>query len=886
MVTELPKAYEPKNVEERMTRLWQEGGYFRAENREGSKGPFCIVIPPPNAYYSLHMGHALDMTVQDAIIRWKRMQGYDALWLPGTDHAGIGAEVVLERELAERGLTKPVLGRERFIEELWRNTREAHDRIVGQLNRLGCSCDWTRERFTLDERYVAAVRKVFVALAKEGLIYKGQRIVNYCPRCNTTLSDLEVEHEEEEGRLWYIDYPMVEGEGVVTVATTRPETMLGDTGVAVHPEDERWSAAVGRAVMLPLMERPIPVIADEQVDMAMGTGAVKVTPAHDPADFEIGQRHGLKQVVVIGPEGKMTEQAKQYAGLDRYACREKVLEDLKARGLLRKVEAHRHSVGHCWRCKTVVEPLVSSQWFVKMESLARLGMEAVEKGLVRLVPERWVKVYMDWLANVRDWPISRQLWWGHPLWAWRCEDCEQWTFSEEDPSVCEHCGSARLVQEEGVLDTWFSSAMWPFATLGWPEDTEDLRYFYPTAVLVTGYDILFFWVARMIFMGMKFTGREPFREVFLHGLVRDERGRKMTKSEGNVIDPLDWVERYGADALRFALLSGLAHGQDLALGEQRAVGARNFCNKVWNAARLVLINSEGEQVPTEAPQPASLAERWILSRLKTTIEGVTEGLEGYRFDEAARLAHSFVWHEFCDWYLEMAKADFASEDARRRACALHTAHYVLRAAVALLHPFVPFLTEEIWQRLREHASLAPSLSIAAWPEGTGLVRDEEAEEAMSAVMAVVKAVRNARADLGFPAQARLDVTLGRDEVWQKNAEEAEAALRRLARAGAVGFLHRGDSVPEVAIEVEAEGHQVLVSVPEKVVDYERLLAEAGATAEKLEQELSEVEARLADEDFLSRAAEKAVVRQRQKRDHLAEQLARARRRIELLSKLG
>ena len=887
MATELPKAYEPSTVEERMVEFWQKGGYFRAERRAESKGPFCIVIPPPNAYYALHMGHALDMVVQDAIIRWKRMQGYDALWLPGTDHAGIGAEVVLERQLAEQGLTKPVLGREKFVEALWKNTREAHDRIVGQLNRLGCSCDWTRERFTLDQGYVRAVRKVFVALGKEGLIYKGQRIVNWCPRCATTLSDLEVEHEEEEGRLWYIDYPGEGGGPGVTVATTRPETMLGDTGVAVHPEDERWQATVGKTVILPLMERPIPVIADDAVEREMGTGAVKVTPAHDAADFEIGERQGLPQVVVIGADGCMTAEAKQYAGLDRYECRERVLEDLKARGLLRKEEIHRHSVGHCWRCKTTVEPLLSTQWFVRMESLARLGMEAVERGLVRITPERWRRVYLDWLAAVRDWPISRQLWWGHPLWAWQCRKCGEWTFSEEDPVACGHCGADELVQEEGVLDTWFSSALWPFATLGWPDDTEDLRYFYPTSVLVTGYDILFFWVARMIFSGMKFTGREPFEEVFLHGLVRDERGRKMTKSEGNVIDPLDWVESYGADALRFALLSGLAHGQDLPMGEQRAVGARNFCNKLWNAARLVLMRSGDQRVPAEAPEPRSLAERWILSRCRATIEAVTAGLEGYRFDEAAWAVYSFVWHEFCDWYLEIAKADLQAEEDHRRARVLQTAHYVVRTALGLLHPFIPFLTEQVWHSLRQHTDLPESLSVARWPEGRELARDEQVEEAMTALMAVVRAVRNVRSDLGFGGAVKLEVELALEgtplDAWRG---EVADAVERLAGAGAVAFAEKGQEAAEGAIVEEAGGVAVRVVVPARPEEFEKMLGGAQGVVEKLAKQLAETEERLRDEAFVSRAAEQAIARQRRRRDDLEEQLGRARRRVELLQRLG
>jgi len=893
----LPKVYDPKPVEGRQARRWQEANLFRAVRRPESKGPFCIVIPPPNVTGSLHIGHALDMVVQDAIIRWKRMQGYDVLWLPGTDHAGIGTEVVVERALAERGLNKVSVGREAFLEETWRQKQMAHDSIVSQLTSLGCSCDWSRERFTLDEHYSRVVRKVFVALAQEGLIYRGKRIVNWCPRCQTTLSDLEVEYSDEQGRLWYIDYPLQEGEGFLTVATTRPETMLGDTGVAAHPGDARWQGLRGKTAVLPLMNRPLPVVFDERVDPEMGTGLVKVTPAHDPVDFDIGQSHGLDQVMVIGLDGRMTEAAKQYAGLERYACRQKVLDDLAALGLLRKVEEHQHRVGHCWRCRTVIEPLASTQWFVKMAPLAALGREAVERGLVRFTPQRWTKVYLDWLSNIRDWPISRQLWWGHPLPAWQCGACGGWTYAEEDPSACAQCGSCELKQEEGVLDTWFSSALWPFATLGWPEPTEDLEYWYPTSVLVTGYDILFFWVARMVMTAMKFTGRQPFHEVFLHGLVRDERGRKMTKSEGNVIDPLEWVEKYGADALRFALLSGLAHGQDLALGEQRALSARNFCNKVWNLSRFVLMNRPGEGSPLEVgpgepratPQPRNLPERWILSRCARTIQSVTESLQGYRFDEAAQSVYQFVWHEFCDWYAEIAKRDLYGGDEQARRHALHMLHYLLSQSLALLHPFIPFLTEEVWQHLRAHLALPENLCCSAWPEADLSVIDPTAEAQMQTVMEVVRAARNLRAELGlrpgFPTRLRVSPGVDMD-AWP---EELPALVTHLGSLGPCEPLVPSESRDERSdphLSMQVGEVELVVTFPGGIPDLGAHLQQAQKAVQEAEEALRRTEARLDNQEFLSKAAPEAIISQRQKRDDLREKLEKARRRLSLYESLA
>ena len=695
----LSKGYEPADVEGKWYSYWEERGLFRPD-MDSKNDPFCIVIPPPNVTGFLHMGHALNNTLQDILCRYKRMDGYNVLWQPGTDHAGIATQNVVEKALASKGLTRHEVGREKFIDMVWSWREEYGGGIINQLKRLGSCCDWSRERFTMDEGLSRAVRTVFVQLYEEGLIYRGDYIINWCPRCHTALADLEVEHEERESHLYHVRYPFEDGNGYLVVATTRPETMLGDTAVAVNPEDERYSDASGRHVILPLVNRPIPVIFDRYVDMEFGTGALKITPAHDPNDFEIGTTHNLDRVKVIDDDGKMNELAGPYRGMDRFECRERVLEDLKSAGLLEKVEPYQHAVGHCYRCKTMIEPLLSKQWFVRVKPLAEKAIAAVRDGRTRIVPLQWEGVYYDWMTNIRDWCISRQIWWGHRIPAWYCEKCNELIVAREAPETCPSCGSSALRQETDVLDTWFSSALWPFSTLGWPDHTEYLRTFYPTSVLITGFDILFFWVARMMMMGIHFMGDVPFRDVYIHALVRDAEGKKMSKSKGNVIDPLEVIDRFGTDAFRFTLAALAAQGRDVKLSEERIAGYRNFVNKIWNSARLALMNlDESDAVTGPDDEVLSLADRWILTRLRDVTRDVRAALEDYRFNDAAALCYHFTWHEFCDWYLEMAKQGLYSEDEDLKRSTRSVVRTVLLGVIRLMHPFMPFVTEEIWSRM-------------------------------------------------------------------------------------------------------------------------------------------------------------------------------------------
>ncbi|MGB4483327.1 MAG: valine--tRNA ligase, partial [bacterium] len=739
----LSTVYNPRVVEDKWYQYWMEGDYFRP-TIDPEQEPFTIVIPPPNVTGALHMGHALDNTIQDVLIRWKRMTGVPTLWLPGTDHAGIATQARVVESLAQEGLTPQDLGREKFLERTWQWKEQYGGRIIEQLKRLGASCDWSRERFTMDEGCSRAVREVFVSLFEKGLIYRGDYIVNWCPQCGTAISDIEVEHEEEEGKLWHFRYPLIDGEGYVTVATTRPETILGDTAVAVHPEDERYRDLVGKRLVLPGVGRQIPIVADPYVDPEFGSGAVKVTPAHDPNDFLIGLRHGLEQVVVMAPDGTMNENAGKYQGMDRLECREALVADFDREGYLVKVEDHLHAVGHCSRCDTTIEPLLSKQWFVRMKPLAEPALEAVRQGQIRFVPERFTKIYCDWLENIRDWCISRQLWWGHRIPVWYCQDCDEIIASREDLNQCPHCGG-EVEQDPDVLDTWFSSALWPFSTLGWPDDTEDLNYFYPTSVLVTGRDIIFFWVARMIFMGLEFMQEEPFREVLIHGLVLDSQGRKMSKSLGNGIDPLEVIEEYGADTLRFMLMTSTTPGNDMRFYWERVENCRNFANKIWNASRFALMNlTDFQPEGIEEDQLAySMADRWILSRLNRTIARVTEELEEYQLGEAATTLYEFIWGEFCDWYIEMIKPRlYAKEDGEGRRTSQYVLWKVLETTLRLLHPFMPFITEEIWQHL-PHGG--PSICVAPWPEAGDT--DPAVEEEMERIMAVIRGVRNIRAEM-------------------------------------------------------------------------------------------------------------------------------------------
>ncbi|MGD9519864.1 MAG: valine--tRNA ligase [Armatimonadota bacterium] len=880
---EMPKAYEHEQVEAKWYPYWLEKGVFNAEvNPE--RRPFCIVIPPPNVTGVLHMGHALDCSIQDFLTRRRRMQGYEALWIPGTDHAGIATQNVVEAMLAAEGKTRYDLGREAFVEKVWQVANAHHDGIVRQLQRLGASVDWRRERFTLDEVSSRAVREAFVTLYEQGLIYRGARMINWCPRCKTGLSELEVEHNEHDGHLWYLRYPAPDGGPGVVVATTRPETMLGDTAVAVHPHDERYRHLVGQTVLLPLMDREIPVIADEAVDPQFGTGAVKVTPAHDPNDFEMGQRHNLASIKVLDEEGTMTEAAGAYAGLDRYEARKQVVADLESLGLLERVEKYSHSVGHCYRCDTAVEPLVSTQWFVTMEPLARKGLAAVDEGHVRFVPERWAKVYRDWLENIRDWCISRQLWWGHRIPVWYCKGCGREICSREDPTTCPDCGSGELEQDPDVLDTWFSSGLWPFSTLGWPEQTPELEYFYPTSVLVTAYDIIFFWVARMIMDGMHFVGEKPFDEVFIHGLVRDEKGQKMSKSRGNVVDPLEIVDKYGADALRFALLQLITHGQDCRYSEDRLVGARNFCNKLWNATRFVLMNLPEEVLPGEIPvEDLSLADRWILSRHAAMLARLDEEIEGYNLAQAADVVYSYIWNEFCDWYVELAKPSLYQEATpeRRRATQI-VLQRVLGDLLCVLHPFMPFLTEELWQRVYPGRG---SIVRESWPAAEQAWRDEAAEEQMDLVQQVISAVRSLRADLTVPFSKKAPLILvAEDEDTAELLTRQREEIGFLAAASEVRVVGRDEPLPADALSTKVGPVEALVGLRE-AIDVPAEIGRLRKRLTELDREIKSTQRKLMNEQFLRRAPEEVVARETQRLDEAKERAAKFERYLQALEAL-
>jgi len=880
---EFPKTYNAEEAEEKWYDFWVEKGYFRPEiNPEGS--PYCIVIPPPNVTGSLHMGHALNATLQDILVRWMRMRGMRALWLPGTDHAGIATQNVVERMLEKQGLSRHGLGREEFIKKvrLWKE--EYGGRIIHQLKELGASCDWQRERFTLDEGLSRAVREVFVRLYEDGLIYRAERLINWCPRCHTALSDLEVEHEELQGELTYIKYPLSEGAGHVTVATTRPETMLGDTAVAVNPEDDRWKGSIGGKVRLPLTERLIPVIGDGAVEPAFGSGAVKITPAHDFNDEEVAKRHGLPSITVIGKDGKMTPEAgPKYAGLDRYEARRRVLEDLHAQGLIERSEPYKHSVGHCYRCKTIIEPLGMPQWFVKVGPLAGPAIKAVKEGKIRIIPEGWANSYYAWMENIKDWCISRQIWWGHRIPVWHCADCGEANVARSAPEKCRKCGSAALRQDEDVLDTWFSSALWPFSTLGWPEKTPDLKAFYPTSVLVTAFDILFFWVARMIMMGLRFMGDVPFRDVYIHALVRDPEGRKMSKSKGNVIDPLTLIEKYGADAFRFTLAAFAAQGRDIRFSTERVEGYRHFINKLWNAARFIEGGASGPSLSESGAKiklgiedidigRLPLSGRWILSRLHHTIEEVNASLEAYRFNEAAGSVYHFLWHEFCDWYIETAKTEIENKETAK--CLL----YVLETTLRLLHPFMPFVTEELWQSLP--LKKGESITVAPYPKGARL--DEEAEAVMTHVMDAVSAIRTIRGELNIPPAAEINavVRTGSNEAGDALAGNIHY-IKKLARARDIRV--GADAVRPEGSAISIRG-QCEVYVPiAGLIDIEAELGRLGKDMQKTEESIRFVEGKLANEDFVRNAPESVIIKERQKLDELR---SKRDRLVEGIEKLG
>ena len=864
MRRDLPKTYDPKLVESQIYDMWLENDCFKAEPDPDRK-PYSIVMPPPNVTGQLHMGHALDSTLQDILTRYKRMQGYSALWLPGTDHAGIATQIKVEEELRKNeGLTRYDLGREKFLERVWAWKEKYGGRIVEQQRKLGVSCDWSRSRFTMDDGCSKAVRETFCELYDKGLIYKGSRIINWCPHCVTALSDAEVEYIDKPGHLWHIRYPLADGSGrYLTVATTRPETMLGDTGVAVNPEDERYKDIVGKMVILPLVGREIPIVADEYCEIGFGTGAVKMTPAHDPNDFEVGLRHHLETIRVLDDNGKVNENGGKYQGMDRYECRKAIVADLEAEGYLVKVEPYAHNVGTCYRCHNDVEPIISAQWFVKMKPLAKEAIRVVNDGTIKFVPERFAKTYLNWMENVHDWCISRQLWWGHQIPAWYCDECGHINVSREDPTKCEKCGCTKLTRDEDVLDTWFSSALWPFYTLGWPEKTQDLDYWYPTTDMVTGYDIIFFWVARMVFSGMEQMKKEPFKTVFIHGLVRDDKGRKMSKSLGNGIDPLEMAEKYGADALRFNLITGNSPGNDMRFYVEKCEAMRNFANKIWNASRYVLMNLTVDEPGLPEADKLEIEDKWVLSQLNTLIREVTENMDAYELGVASAKVYDFIWDTYCDWYIELTKARLYGEDEESKRTAQQVLVYVLDRFLRLLHPFMPFITEEIWQAIPHKGEF---LIKAEWPVWRDDLSFPTEESHMESVMAAIRALRNRRAEMNVPPSKKctLYVVSDKGDIFR----QGEGFLCRLAYADKV-----------VVCENDPAGHEDMVSVVtadaklympmEQLIDFEKELARIAREKENCQKQITMFESKLANESFVARAPEKVVNDQREK-------LARAR----------
>ncbi len=905
-MTDIPKAYEPGQVEQKWYSFWMEQGHFIPKIDHRRK-PFVIIMPPPNVTGELHLGHALTATLEDIMVRWHRMRGEPTLWLPGVDHAGIATQVVVEQKLAEEGLDRHKLGREKFIERVWEWVKKARHSITYQHQRLGASCDWTRERFTLDDGPCRAVRTAFVRLYNKGLIYRGERIINWCPRCQTALSDLEVQHKDVTGNLYYLRYPLADGDGYVTVATTRPETYLGDTAVAVNPEDKRFKGLVGKKAVLPVIGRVIPIITDSAVDTSFGTGAVKITPGHDPVDFEISERQSLAIVNILNPDATMNEEAGPYAGLDRFACRQKVLADFEKAGLLEKIEPHSHSVGHCERCQTMTEPEVSKQWFVKVAPLAEAAIEAVTDGRIIIIPERFTRVYLNWMENIRDWCISRQLWWGHRIPVWYCRKCSELTVSVDEPSSCSHCGSDDIIQDPDVLDTWFSSALWTHSTLGWPEATDDLAYFYPTSVMETGYDILFFWVARMIMMGLEDTSDIPFHTVYLHGLIRDEKGEKMSKMRGNVLSPTDAIEEYGTDALRFAVTTGTSPGNDINLGQHRLEAGRNFANKLWNAARFVCQSLDVEpkkgQALTEvavlarlkgvdlwqalaklvAAQAEPIEDRWILSRLNRLASNVTELMSNFQFGEAERQIHDFFWGEFCDWYIEIAKIRLPQPNSSP----LPVLSLALETTLRLLHPFMPFITEELWQNLRRrlpNGSLASdSIMIAPYPVANGRAFDPEAERVMESVIEIIRSIRNARAEHKVAVAKWIEARIYTDKLQSAIASKS-AVIETLAKARPLAVLSREQR------EAKEEKALVMVLKEADVVLPWAGMIDLAAEKQRLEGEINTVqneidrlEQRLKDAAFVSKAPAAVVEKERSKLQSYKDKLIRLELELTQLS---
>jgi valyl-tRNA synthetase len=876
----MPKAYDPKLVESKWYDFWLEKGYFTPQI-DPTRKPFVIIMPPPNVTGELHLGHALTATMEDLMVRWHRMRGEPTLWLPGIDHAGIAAQVVVEQGLTREGLSRHDLGRESFLERMWQWMHKYGRTIAEQHKRLGTSCDWSRERFTLDEGPSRAVRTTFVRLYEKGLIYRGERIINWCPRCQTALSDLEVDHREVTGHLWHVHYPLAEEEGHITVATTRPETIMGDTAVAVNPGDGRYQGWVGKRVRLPVVDRVIPIIADEAVDPAFGTGAVKITPAHDPVDFEVGQKHGLGSVNILNPDATMNQNAGFLQGQDRFTCRDNLVTWLKEQGLLKRVETHKHSVGHCQRCQIIIEPWVSKQWFVKIAPLALPAIDAVLDGRIRIIPERFTKVYLNWMENIRDWCISRQLWWGHRIPVWYCQKCGEITVAMDDPTSCAHCSSKDLAQDPDVLDTWFSSALWPHSTLGWPEPTQDLAYFYPTTVLETGYDILFFWVARMIMMGLENTGQIPFQVVYLHGLVRDEKGDKMSKMRGNVLNPLELMEQYGTDALRYALSTGTSPGNDSRLSRQKLEASRNFANKIWNASRFVVRSlAASPEASKSAPESLAVEDRWILSRLSRLVGQVNQLMEEYQFGEAQRNIHDFLWGEFCDWYIEIAKIRL--RPGARGPSPLPVLVRVLETSLRLLHPFMPFITEEIWQNIKKYVpapgEMPDSIMVAPYPQAEKEALDPQAEEEMEAVMDIIRSIRNARAQLRLEPNRWLEAQVYAHRLEPAITTHAES-IESLARARPLaiqGGQAKRTSKNEALVMVLKES-DVVIPLERLDLSQERSRLEKEMAA--CQSDISRLETKLKNETFLSRAPAGIVAREREKLSSHQQRLKRLEERL-------
>ena len=865
MEKNIAKTYNPAEFEDRLYKTWVEKGYFHAEVNPDKK-PYTIVIPPPNVTGQLHMGHALDETLQDILIRYKRMQGYEALWIPGTDHAGIATQIKVEENLrVNEGLTRYDLGREKFLERVWDWKKQYGDRIITQLKKIGSSCDWDRERFTMDEGCSKAVREVFVNLYNKGLIYQGSRIINWCPHCITALSDAEVEHTEQAGHFWHIKYPVKDSDSFVIIATTRPETLLGDTAVAVNPEDERYKDLVGKTLILPLVGREIPVIADEYVDKEFGTGCVKITPAHDPNDFEVGKRHNLEQIKVMNDDATINHFGGKYEGMDRYEARKAIVKDLEELGLLVKVEEHSHNVGQCYRCGTTVEPIISKQWFVKMKPLAEPAIEAVKSGAAKFVPERFSKTYMNWMENVFDWCISRQLWWGHRIPAFYCEECGETTVSKEDITVCPHCGG-KVKQDDDVLDTWFSSALWPFSTLGWPEKTPELEYFYPTSTLVTGYDIIFFWVARMIFSGMEHTGKAPFENIFIHGLVRDSQGRKMSKSLGNGIDPLEIIDKYGADALRFTLATGNAPGNDMRFYMERVEASRNFANKIWNASRFTLMNLDITENKLPDASELQLEDKWILSRYNKVVKEVTENLDKFELGIALSKLYDFIWESFCDWYIELVKPRLFDKENATGKTAQYVLTYVLSNTMKLLHPFMPFITEEIWQHLPHKGE---SIVISSYPVYDQSLEFEDEEKAMALIMDAISAIRNRRAEMNVPPskKAKVIIVTGEADTFTKGVSFFE----KLASASEVEVCGEKSGIPANAVNIVVPSAEIFLPLDE-LVDKEKELQRLNDEKKKLEGEIKRVEGKLSNQGFVAKAPQKVVDEERAKGEKYREML--------------